>query len=140
MRDELEDVIELYAGMPPDGQQHWRERSLPSIQFESGAERDEFLDELRSNDKQPAESQAETRHSVPTDTPMARSFKVGQRVKVYMAGLIVGSVQFSQNVEFVHATIEAQVSDDPPIYRAKLLISFRGVDEVEVPIERIRPI
>jgi hypothetical protein len=43
MREELEDVLELFEGMPPEGRRHWRERALPSIDFESDAERAEFV-------------------------------------------------------------------------------------------------
>ena len=34
-------------------------------------------------------------------------------------------------------TIVRQVSEDPPKYLVKLLFTFRGVDEVEVPENRI---
>jgi hypothetical protein len=51
MREELEDVLELYEGMPPEGQRHWRERALPSVTFESEAERVEFLAALDEREK-----------------------------------------------------------------------------------------
>lgn len=53
MRNQLESVLELFEGMPPAGQRHWRERALPSIEFESDEERQEFLDELQDLDKEP---------------------------------------------------------------------------------------
>jgi len=140
MRDELEDVLELYAGMPPEGQVHWRDWSLPAVEFASDAERDEFVTALRHRDKQPA--QPPTPPSAPTSTagaPVTTRFTPGQRVKANFAGLVVGGVQFSQNVEAAYATVEQQLSDDPAVYRLKLLISFRGVTQVDVPADRIRP-
>lgn len=43
MRTELEEVLTLYEEMPEAGKSHWRERSLPSIQFENDTEREEFI-------------------------------------------------------------------------------------------------
>ena len=57
MRDELEAVLELFGGMPLGGQQHWRERSLPSVEFGSDEERQEFLAELDALDKPPEQQE-----------------------------------------------------------------------------------
>ena len=57
----------------------------------------------------------------------------GQQVRVNLAGLRVGSVVFQAAVTDAVGTIVRQVSQDPPTYLVKLLFSFRGVDEVEVP-------
>ncbi|MFQ5895082.1 MAG: hypothetical protein ACE5JJ_04600 [Nitrospinota bacterium] len=46
MRKQLDDAIELYQGMPPEGRKHWRERAVPSIKFESEEERRLFLEDL----------------------------------------------------------------------------------------------
>jgi len=49
----------------------------------------------------------------------------------------VGTVTFHAAVTDAVGTIVRQVSEDPPKYLVKLLFSFRGVDEVEVPETRI---
>jgi hypothetical protein len=61
----------------------------------------------------------------------------GQNVRVNLAGIQVGSVIFHAAVTDAVATIVRQTSENPPKYLVKLLFSFRGVDEVEVPEERI---
>jgi hypothetical protein len=61
----------------------------------------------------------------------------GQQVRVNLAGMQVGSVVFHAAVTDAVGTIVRQVSADPPKYLVKLLFSFRGVDEVEVPQGRI---
>ena len=61
----------------------------------------------------------------------------GQQMRVNLAGMQVGSVVFRAAVTDAVGTIVRQVSADPPKYLVKLLFSFRGVDEVEVPEGRI---
>jgi len=61
----------------------------------------------------------------------------GQNVRVNLAGIQVGSVTFHAAVTDAVATVVRQTSENPPKYLVKLLFSFRGVDEVEVPEERI---
>jgi hypothetical protein len=61
----------------------------------------------------------------------------GQPVRVNLSGLRVGSVLFHAAVTDAVGTIVRQVSENPPTYLVKLLFSFRGVDEVEVPEDRI---
>jgi len=61
----------------------------------------------------------------------------GQQVRVNLAGMQVGSVVFHAAVTDAVGMIVRQVSVDPPKYLVKLLFSFRGVDEVEVPEGRI---
>jgi hypothetical protein len=140
MREELEEVLELYERMPPEGQQHWCARSLPSVRFQSEAERDEFLAALRERDKQPSAPAAEASTSRTPNTPGTQGFRPGQRVKVNLSGMQAGGVSFSQNVDAAWATIQRQVSADPPVYHVELLFSFRGVREIDVPAERIRPL
>lgn len=65
--------------------------------------------------------------------------QVGAMVKVNLAGLTIERVTFSQNVTDALGTIIDITSGDPKTYRVKLLFSFKGVSEVEVPEERIRP-
>lgn len=62
----------------------------------------------------------------------------GQSVRVNLAGMKVGNVVFHAAVTDAVGTIVRQTSDDPPKYLVKLLFSFRGVDEVEVPADRIK--
>ncbi len=61
----------------------------------------------------------------------------GQQVRVNLAGMQVGSVVFHAAVTDAVGTIVRQVSVDPPKYLVRLLFSFRGVNEVEVPEGRI---
>jgi hypothetical protein len=68
---------------------------------------------------------------------MVRMLRDGQRVRVNLAGLRVGSVVFQAAVTDAVGAIVRQVSQNPPTYLVKLLFSFRGVDEVEVPQDRI---
>ena len=64
--------------------------------------------------------------------------RAGQQVRVNLAGMrVVGSVVFHAAVTDAVGTIVRQVSENPPTYLVKLLFSFRGVDEVEVPQGRI---
>ena len=63
--------------------------------------------------------------------------RCGQQVRVNLAVLRVGSVVFDAAVTDAVGTIVRQVSENPPTYLVKLLFSFRGVDEVEVPEGRI---
>ena len=65
-------------------------------------------------------------------------FQPGQRVRVNLAGMQVGKVFFQAAVTDAVGTIVKQTSEDPPKFLVKLLFSFKGVDEVEVPEERIK--
>ena len=64
-------------------------------------------------------------------------FQPGQSVRVNLAGIQVGSVIFHSAVTDAVGTVVRQTTANPPKYLIKLLFSFRGVDEVEVPEERI---
>jgi len=64
-------------------------------------------------------------------------FQPGQRVRVNLSGLQVGSVFFQAAVTAAVGTIVKQTSENPPKFLVKLLFSFRGVDEVDVPADRI---
>jgi len=61
----------------------------------------------------------------------------GQLVRVNLAGLQAGGVMFQAAVTDAVGHILKQTSQEPPKYLVKLLFSFRGVSEVEVPAERI---
>ena len=65
-------------------------------------------------------------------------FKAGQLVRVNLAGLQVQGVLFHAAVTDAVGNILKQTSEDPPKYLVKLLFSFKGVNEVEVPAERIK--
>ena len=62
----------------------------------------------------------------------------GQTVRVNLAGLRVGKVTFQAAVTDAVGNIVRQTSEDPPMYIVRLLFSFRGVNEVEVPADRIK--
>jgi hypothetical protein len=56
---------------------------------------------------------------------------------VNLAGLQAGGVLFHAAVTAAVGNIVRQTSETPPKYLVKLLFSFRGVSEVEVPEDRI---
>jgi hypothetical protein len=64
-------------------------------------------------------------------------FQPGQPVRVNLAGLRVGKVTFQAAVTGAVGHIVRQTAQEPPAYLVRLMFSFRGVDEVEVPAERI---
>jgi hypothetical protein len=61
----------------------------------------------------------------------------GQAVRVNLAGMQAGNVLFHAAVTAAVGHILRQTSETPPKYMVKLLFSFRGVSEVEVPEDRI---
>jgi hypothetical protein len=69
---------------------------------------------------------------------MGEQFKDGELVKVNLAGVQVGGVLFQAAVTDAVGNIVRRTSDEPAKYLVKLLFSFRGVSQVEVPAERIR--
>jgi hypothetical protein len=64
-------------------------------------------------------------------------FQRNQVVRVNLAGLHAEGVMFQAAVTDAVAHIVKQTSEEPPKYLVKLLFSFRGVSEVEVPADRI---
>jgi hypothetical protein len=64
-------------------------------------------------------------------------FQSGQLVRVNLAGLQAEGVMFQAAVTDAVGHIVKQTSERPPKYLVKLLFSFRGVSEVEVPADRI---
>ncbi len=64
-------------------------------------------------------------------------FEKGQLVRVNLAGLQAEGVMFQAAVTDAVGHIVKQTAEDPTKYLVKLLFSFRGVSEVEVPAERI---
>jgi len=69
---------------------------------------------------------------------MEPTFKPGQLVRVNLAGMQVQGVLFHAAVTDAVGNIVKQTSQDPPKFLVKLLFSFKGVNEVEVPAERIK--
>lgn len=69
---------------------------------------------------------------------MAAVFQPGQTVRVNLAGLRVKNVTFQAAVTDAVGNVVRQTSENPPMYLVRLLFSFRGVDEVEVPADRIK--
>lgn len=68
---------------------------------------------------------------------METLFKPGQSVRVNLAGMQVEGVLFHAAVTDAVGNIVKQTSENPPKYLVRLLFSFRGINEVEVPAERI---
>lgn len=66
-------------------------------------------------------------------------FQPNQRVRVNLAGMMIEGVSFAAAVTDAVGTIVRQTSDNPPRYLVELLFSFKGIKEVEVPEERIKP-
>ena len=69
---------------------------------------------------------------------MEALFRPGQLVRVDLAGMQVEKVTFHAAVTDAVGNIVKQTSEDPPKYLVRLLFSFRGINEVEVPASRIR--
>jgi hypothetical protein len=67
------------------------------------------------------------------------AFAVNQRVRVNLAGLMIESVMFHAAVTDALATVLKKTSETPPAYLVELLFSFKGLKQIEVPEERIRP-
>jgi hypothetical protein len=64
-------------------------------------------------------------------------FTPGQLVRVNLAGMQVQGVMFHAAVTDAVGNIVRQSSENPPKYLVRLLFSFKGVSEVEVPADRI---
>jgi hypothetical protein len=71
------------------------------------------------------------------DSHKGSMLQAGQLVRVNLAGLQAEGVMFQAAVTDAVAHIVKQTSEQPPKYLVKLLFSFRGVTEVEVPADRI---
>ncbi len=67
-----------------------------------------------------------------------KMLKPGQLVRVNLSGMQVQGVLFHAAVTDAVGNIVKQTSEEPPKYLVKLLFSFKGVNEVEVPSERIK--
>jgi hypothetical protein len=65
-------------------------------------------------------------------------FKPGQTVRVNLAGMQVRGVLFHAAVTDAVGNVLRQTSETPPKFLVKLLFSFKGVSEIEVPADRIR--
>ena len=65
-------------------------------------------------------------------------FKPGQMVRVNLAGLQVKGVLFHAAVTDAVGHVVRQSKEEPPMFLVKLLFSFKGVSEVDVPAERVR--
>ncbi len=63
----------------------------------------------------------------------------GQRVRLNLAGLMIQGVGFGQAVTDALGTVVRQTSTEPPTYLVQLLFAFKGVTQVEVPEDRIKP-
>ena len=66
-------------------------------------------------------------------------FQPNQRVRLNLAGLTVNGVTFHAAVTDALGTIIKESSGNPPGYLVELLFSFKGLKEIEVPEDRVRP-
>ena len=66
-------------------------------------------------------------------------FQPNQRVRLNLAGLDVKGVTFHAAVTDALGTVIKKSSESPPAYLIELLFSFKGLKEIEVPEDRIRP-
>ena len=66
-------------------------------------------------------------------------FAPNQRVRVNLAGLMIQGVTFHAAVTDALAIVMKRTSDDPPTYLVDLMFSFKGLKQIEVPEDRIRP-
>jgi hypothetical protein len=78
-----------------------------------------------------------TSQSARIDLCAGAMFQSGQLVRVNLAGLQAEGVMFQAAVTDAVGHIVKQTAEQPPKYLVKLLFSFRGVSEVEVPAARI---
>lgn len=67
-------------------------------------------------------------------------FQPNQRVRCNLAGLMVKDVLFHAAVTDALGAILKKTSDDPPAYLVKLVFAFKGLTEIEVPADRIKPV
>ncbi len=67
-------------------------------------------------------------------------FQPGQRIRANLAGMMVGEVTFHAAVTDAIGTIVKQTTSDPPKYLVELLFSFKGMNRLEVPEERLKPL
>jgi len=67
-------------------------------------------------------------------------FTPSQRVRLNLAGLMIEGVTFHAAVTDAIATVIRKTSEDPPAYLVELLFSFKGLQQIEVPEARIRPV
>jgi len=68
------------------------------------------------------------------------AFEPGQKVRCNLAGMQVGDVLFHAAVTDAVGTIVNQTSAVPAKYLVELMFQFRGVKQLEVAEERIRPL
>jgi hypothetical protein len=66
------------------------------------------------------------------------AFQPGQNVRVNLAGIQVQGVLFHAAVTDAVGQVIRETSTQPPMVLVKLLFSFKGVSEVEVPADRVR--
>ena len=66
-------------------------------------------------------------------------FAANQRVRVNLAGLMFQGVTFHAAVTDALGSVVKQTSQDPATYLIDLMFSFKGLKQIEVPEERIRP-
>jgi len=66
-------------------------------------------------------------------------FQPNQRVRVNLAGLMIQGVSFAAAVTDPLGTVVRKISEDPPRYLVELMFSFKGIKEIEISEDRIKP-
>ncbi len=66
-------------------------------------------------------------------------FEPNRRVRMNLSGLMVGGVGFGAAVTDALGTIVRKIDAPTPTYLVKLLFQFKGLSQIEVPADRIRP-
>ena len=65
-------------------------------------------------------------------------FEPGEKVRLNLANMMIEGVGFGSAVTDALGSVVRQVNTDPPTYRVRLAFAFKGLQEVEVPEDRIR--
>ena len=66
-------------------------------------------------------------------------FQPNQKVRLNLAGLTVQGVTLHAAVTDALGAVIRKSSENPPAYLIELLFSFKGLNEIEVHADRIRP-
>ncbi len=70
---------------------------------------------------------------------MAQPFQSGQRVRMNLSGMLYKGVGFHAAVTDALGQLVRKTAEDPPVWLVKFVFQFKGLEEIEVPEDRIRP-
>ncbi len=66
-------------------------------------------------------------------------FLPGQRVRMNLAGMMYKGVGFHAAVTDALGVLVRKAGDDPPTWLVKFVFQFKGLEEIEVTEDRLRP-